>query len=114
MPAIHSRRLGRRPYSLSALQRFAACPYQFLLASVHRLEPWEEPQPLVRLDPLTRGSIFHRIQADFSRLLRERDALPVTPASLSASARLLDAVIDQVARLYAEQLAPAIERVWND
>jgi hypothetical protein len=112
--AIGARRLIRRPYSLSALQRFAACPYQFLLATVHRLETWEEPEPLVRLDPLTRGSLFHRIQAEFCRLLAEHNGLPVTPESLAADALLLDEVIRRVADEYAEQLAPAIERVWAD
>ena len=58
-----------RPYSLSALQRFAACPYQFLLATIYRLEPWDEPEPLVRMDPLTRGSLFHKAQAEFYRAL---------------------------------------------
>src|SRR5262249_48750694 len=48
--AIAANRLGARPYSLSALQRFATCPYQFLLATIHRLEPWDEPEPLVRMD----------------------------------------------------------------
>jgi hypothetical protein len=112
--AISARRLARRPYSLSALQRFTACPYQFLLATVHRLETWEEPEPLVRLDPLTRGSLFHRIQAEFCRLLAERRALPVTPESLAENALQLDQVIRRVAEEYAEQLAPAIERVWVD
>ena len=66
-----SRRTGWRsaPYSLSALQRFATCPYQFLLATIHRLEPWDEPEPLVRMDPLTRGSLFHAVQAEFYRAL---------------------------------------------
>src|SRR4029079_6365676 len=39
--AMAANRLGARPYSLSALQRFATCPYQFLLATIHRLEPWD-------------------------------------------------------------------------
>jgi CRISPR/Cas system-associated exonuclease Cas4 (RecB family) len=112
--SIRARRLGSRPYSLSALQRFAVCPYQFLLASIHRLETWEEPEPLVRLDPLTRGSIFHRIQADCYRLLEERHALPLTAGALPESVRLLDEVVDRVGREYAERLAPAIERVWDD
>src|SRR5262249_55572036 len=34
--ALKRHRLRNRPYSLSALQRFAACPYQFLLAGIHR------------------------------------------------------------------------------
>ena len=29
-------RLGARPYSLSALQRFSVCPYQFVLSAVYR------------------------------------------------------------------------------
>src|SRR5262249_25484258 len=62
-----AQRLGQRPYSLSALQRFATCPYQFLLATIYRLEPWDEPEPLVRLDPLTRGSLFHTAQTEFYR-----------------------------------------------
>ena len=36
-------RLGARTYSLSALQRFAACPYQFLLSAIYRLRAAEEP-----------------------------------------------------------------------
>ena len=61
---------------LSALQRFATCPYQFVLATIYRLEPWDEPEPLVRMDPLTRGSLFHRAQAEFFRALKERARCP--------------------------------------
>jgi CRISPR/Cas system-associated exonuclease Cas4 (RecB family) len=112
--ALDSQRLGRRPYSLSALQKFATCPYQFLLATIHRLEPWEEPEPLLRMDPLTRGSLFHRVQADFYRELTSRRLVPVTHAGVPEAATLLDGVLDRVAAEYAEQLAPAIDRVWRD
>jgi len=112
--ALAQHRLRNRPYSLSALQRFAACPYQFLLAAIHRLAPWEEPEPLVRMDPLTRGSLFHRAQAEFFRELKAAGSLPVTPANLSAAIRTLHGVVDRVAAQYADDLAPAIERVWND
>lgn len=112
--ALMSQRLGNRPYSLSALQRFAACPYQFLLSAVYRLEPVEQPQPLQRMDPLTRGSVFHEIQARFFRALEARSALPVTSATLDAARDALDAAVDEVADERHEQLAPAIERVWID
>ena len=113
-PALASQRLGTRPYSLSALQRFTACPYQFLLATIYRLEPWDEPEPLVRMDPLTRGSLFHKAQAEFYRALDASGALPVTRDSLALAASTLDIVLDRVAGEYAETLAPAIERVWRD
>ena len=112
--ALAANRLAARPYSLSALQRFATCPYQFLLATIYRLEPWDEPEPLVRMDPLTRGSLFHRVQADFYRLMRSRNALPVARSALPDAVKTVDAVLDRVAAEYEETLAPAIERVWRD
>jgi hypothetical protein len=112
--AIAANRLGARPYSLSALQRFANCPYQFLLATIHRLQPWDEPEPLVRMDPLTRGSLFHNVQADFYRRLQADHTLPVTPGTLPAAMQTLDRVLETVAAKYEEALAPAIDRVWRD
>ena len=112
--ALERSRLGRRPYSLSALQRFAVCPYQFLLATIYRMKPWEEPEPLLRMDPLTRGSLFHKVQAEFFRELDRTRALPVTSESLPAALATLDRVLDRVSAEYAENLAPAIERVWRD
>ena len=90
-------------------------PYQFLLATIYRLEPWDEPEPLVRMDPLTRGSLFHKAQAEFFRAMEAAGALPVTRA-IAARPRstTLDAVLDRVAAEYAETLAPAIDRVWRD
>jgi ATP-dependent helicase/nuclease subunit B len=101
--ALAGERLAARPYSLSALQKFANCPYQFMLSAIYRFEPAEEPEPLQQLDPLLRGSIFHSIQAEFFREL-ERDP---------SRADLLEEVIERVSRQYREELAPAIERVWQ-
>ena len=112
--ALAAHRLRTRAYSLSALQRFATCPYQFLLATIYRLEPWDEPEPLVRMDPLTRGSLFHAAQTAFYRTMQARGALPIARLRLPDAVRTLDAVLDEVAADYAEKLAPAIERVWRD
>jgi CRISPR/Cas system-associated exonuclease Cas4 (RecB family) len=112
--AIAANRLGTRPFSLSALQRFASCPYQFLLSTIHRLEPWEPPEPLVRMDPLTRGSLFHEVQAEFYREMQKRGALPVTRDGIAAAVRCADDVLTRVAEKYKDDLVPAIERVWND
>jgi len=48
---LESQRLTARPYSVSALQNFAACPYRFLLSAIYRLEPREEMVPLEEMDP---------------------------------------------------------------
>jgi ATP-dependent helicase/nuclease subunit B len=113
-PVLASQRLTARAYSLSALQRFSACPYQFVLAAVYRLEPLSQPEPLQRMDPLTRGSLFHEIQARFFRALDARKALPVTAAGVDEAQVTLDEVIDACADHWHDELAPAVERVWVD
>lgn len=109
--AVH--RLTERPYSVSALQKFALCPYQFLLSAIHRLEPREEMAALVEIDPLTRGGLFHRVQADFMRQLQDSGQLPVTEANLRQAQQLLDATLKQVEQKYRDDLAPAIPQVWE-
>jgi hypothetical protein len=111
---LASHRLGARSYSLTALQRYSACPYQFLLAAMYRLSPLEEPAPLQRLDPLTRGSLFHEIQTQFYRTLQRNGQLPVTAGRLNAARQQLEWAIADVSRAAADKLAPAIERVWVD
>jgi hypothetical protein len=113
-PMLDIQRLGARPYSLSALQKFATCPYQFLLSAIYRLEPNEEPEPLQRLDPLMRGALFHEVQARFFRDLHARDRLPLEPTHVADAIAVVDRVLATVAGEYHERLAPAIERVWHD
>ena len=113
-PALARQRLTARPFSLTALQRFASCPYQFQLAALYQLSPLEEPAPLQRLDPLTRGSLFHDIQAACLRRLQANGHLPVTAARLPAARGILTWAIQEVAEQAKDDLAPAIERVWND
>jgi ATP-dependent helicase/nuclease subunit B len=103
-----------RAYSVSALQRFAACPYQFLLSAICRLAPREEIAPLERLDPLTRGSLFHQVQAECLRALRQAGRLPLSRETLADAWTVLDDTLARVAAEYAEKLAPAITRVWED
>ena len=78
-PMLATQRLGARPYSVSALQKFTLCPYQFALSAIYRLQPNQEPEPLQRLDPLTKGSIFHEVQAVFFRAMRDAESCPSTP-----------------------------------
>ena len=113
-PALAAQRLSARPYSLTALQRFATCPYQFQLAAIYGLAPLEAPAPLQRLDPLTRGSLFHEIQTAFFRRLQQNDLLPVTPARARAALGVLDWAFTTIIPKAYDDLAPAIDRVWRD
>jgi RecB family exonuclease len=113
-PSLLANRLTARSYSVSALQKFGSCPYQFALSAFYRLEPLAQPEPLQRMDPLTRGSIFHDIQARFFRTLLAAGKLPVTEDNFETAREVLDRTIEEVASREHDELAPAVERVWVD
>jgi CRISPR/Cas system-associated exonuclease Cas4 (RecB family) len=106
--------LDARSYSPTALQHYAGCPYKFFLQAVHRLAPREVPQAIDELDPLQRGSLVHDIQFELFERLRARELLPVRPRYLEQAREVLDAVIAEVAARYYDDLAPAIDRIWED
>jgi CRISPR/Cas system-associated exonuclease Cas4 (RecB family) len=113
-PILARHRLTARPYSVTALQKFAACPYRFLLSAIHRLEPREDAVALIRLDPLTRGRMIHETQANTLRALRDAHALPINETRFPMASELLERTVSEVEAKYREDLAPAIERVWQD
>ena len=102
-----------RSYSPSALQHFAACPYRFLLQAIFQFRPREAPVPLEQMDPLTRGALFHEVQFELFRKLKDSDLLPVTPGRLEKALDIADRMLDQVAAKFEDDLAPAIPRVWR-
>jgi CRISPR/Cas system-associated exonuclease Cas4 (RecB family) len=112
--ALAAHALERRSYSATALQNYASCPYRFLLQAVHRLAPREEPEPIEELDALQRGSLVHETQFELLTTLRTQNLLPVTPANLPAARQFLESALDRVAARFRDDLAPAIDRVWED
>ncbi|MBO0746462.1 MAG: exodeoxyribonuclease V subunit gamma, partial [Candidatus Dormibacteraeota bacterium] len=54
-----------RPFSPTALETYARCPQQFLMSNVLRVTDVEEPERVVRLDNLRRGTLVHRILERF-------------------------------------------------
>lgn len=103
-----------RAYSPTALQHFAACPYRFLLQAVHRLAPREVPEPIEELDPLQRGSLVHEVLYELLTSLRARGQLPLTEKDYDSARDELDVVVERVAARFRDELAPAIDRVWDD
>ena len=110
---LETQRLTARPYSVSALQQYAACPYRFFLSAAYRLTPLEEPEPLQRMDPLTKGRLFHQVQTEFFRAL-QREQIDIAAAQMKGVLETLDETLTRIAADYYERLAPAIDRVWHD
>ena len=114
LAALSAHSLRSRSYSPTALQNFAACPYRFFLQAVHKLAPREVPEAIDELDPLSRGSLIHQVQFELLRELQEEKLLPLDAASLGPAQARLEEVLTRVAGDFADQLHPAIDRVWND
>jgi RecB family exonuclease len=103
-----------RSYSPTGLQNYARCPYRFFLQAIHRLAPREVPEAIDELDPLQRGSLIHEVQFELFGRLHKEGLLPVAPANLGRAQQKLNAILTEVAARYREDLAPAIDRVWED
>src|SRR5262249_35667862 len=94
-------RLASRTWSPSGLQQYARCPYRFALQGIFGLHPEERPQGIQRLDPATRGQIFHEVQF---QLLRDGEGNLL---------ERLDGVLCEVAERWKDALAPAIPQIWD-
>src|SRR5262249_25191615 len=112
--ALAHQRLDARSFSPTALQNFSACPYRFFLQTIQKLRPRLEPAAIEVIDPLTRGSLFHKVQYEVLTMLRDADMLPLTPASAHKSIGLVDDILTRIAAEYEDELAPAIPKVWED
>jgi CRISPR/Cas system-associated exonuclease Cas4 (RecB family) len=92
--------LGERAWSVSGLQQYARCPYRFALHVVFGLRQAERPSGIQRMDPLTRGLVYHEIQYE---LLRDPEP----------TLERLAEVVDRVAAKWEAELAPAIPQIWR-
>jgi ATP-dependent helicase/nuclease subunit B len=106
-------KLRERGFSVTALERYAVCPYRFYLATVVGLRPRETASQVEELEPATRGLLFHEIVHRAAEELTERDLL-APEADPKLAEAIVDQVIARVADDYREKLAPAIDRVWQD
>jgi CRISPR/Cas system-associated exonuclease Cas4 (RecB family) len=80
---------------------------------MQRIEPREAPAALEQMDPLIRGGLFHETQHKLMVELKAKNLLPVTQERLKDALLELDAALDRMAAEFAEDLAPAIDRVWK-
>jgi CRISPR/Cas system-associated exonuclease Cas4 (RecB family) len=113
LQVLASHRFSERSYSPSSLQQFASCPYRFLLQAIFQFRPLEAAVPLEQMDPLTRGALFHEVQFQLFRRLKEEKLLPITPVRRQTIYDIADRVLDRVAAQFEDDLAPAIPRVWK-
>jgi len=112
--SIAKHQFSERSFSATALQNYASCPYRFFLSAILRLSLRQEPAAIEVIDPLTRGSMFHEAQFEVLTNLKAGGFLPLRMDSLGRAFDLVDGSLQRLAADYADRLAPAIPRVWQD
>ena len=80
--AAAPRRAARRPTSLEG---YATCPQRFMLERLLRVRAVEEPEQVVRIDALSKGSVIHRI---FERFYEEWHGTGPAPLAREAERRM--------------------------
>ena len=108
--------LSARPYAVTSLERFAACPYRFYLHSLLRLRSEAHLAPTEAdegIDPLTRGRLVHQVQCEMMRELKRNDALPLRRDDLAAAQKTLKALFQRIAEETQEAIAPSVELRWQ-
>src|SRR5262249_14378350 len=95
-------------FSPSGLEGYAACPQKYFLSSVLRLRDEEEPEELVQISPLDRGSLIHRILQRFLSERPKREPLLTGPGE---EARLL-AITDEECDRVEEKGRTGFTLIW--
>ena len=81
-----------RPFSPTSLETYATCPQKWFLSRVLRIRRDEEPEELLRISPMDRGSVFHAI---VERFMRELPVRPPKPSDRQALAEIAEAELDR-------------------
>jgi RecB family exonuclease len=74
-----------QPMAPTSLEGYAVCPQRFMLERVLRVKAVKEPERVVRIDALNRGSVIHRI---FERFYDEWEGEGPAPLAPEAEQRM--------------------------
>lgn len=113
-PVFATNRLRVRSFAVTAIEKFFACPYRFLLAAIHKIPARERRTTADRLDPITRGVLFHRVQAATLARLEQDGSLPLRLEHQTYALQVLDACLDKAARDHEERVLPTVSSVFWD
>lgn len=110
--ARHSQ-LSQRGFAVTALEKYAACPYRFYLATVVGLSARKEVTAVEEMDAATRGLLIHELLRSVSTALHEQHLF--SPSSdFGEARRVLLRTVDAEESIWRDKLAPMIARVWDD
>src|SRR5207248_5119267 len=90
--------IADRALSPTAIEAYAACPQSFLMGRLLGIKELEEPERTVRIDPLRRGNLFHRV---FERFHSEWNGKSPAPLAPDAEERIREIAEEECAKAEA-------------
>jgi ATP-dependent helicase/nuclease subunit B len=89
---LDGHRAFARPFSPTSLEAYAKCPQKWFLGRVLGIKRDEEPEELLRISAMDRGSVFHAI---VERFMRELPVRPPKPSDRESLAVIAEAELDR-------------------
>lgn len=105
--------LLQRGFAVTALEKYAACPYRFYLATVVGLSARRQATAVEEMDAPTRGLLIHELLRSVSAALHEQNLFSPSTDFVEAR-RVLLRTVEAQESIWRDKLAPVIARVWDD
>ena len=107
--------LERKGYLFSAtsLERYARCPFSFLISNILQVESLEEPETVIGINAMQRGIIVHELLEQFYRSLAEKDLLPVKRDKRELIWKIFKETADKVFRRYSRNRPVGLGLLWE-
>jgi ATP-dependent helicase/DNAse subunit B len=99
--------------SATSLEDFTFCPFFYFQKHVLGLDPWEEPERAMSIDPFDLGSLYHEILEEFFKRMADAGRLPLDPKKAADyQARLRDTA-DQCLDRFEREGVTGYPSVWG-
>jgi ATP-dependent helicase/DNAse subunit B len=82
--------LSGQVLSATRLETYASCPFRYFLSEILNLQPVPSPEEIRRIEPLSRGTLLHKILHDFYRHAAAEIPLPLRPDRLASAWEIME------------------------
>ncbi len=100
-------------FSPTSMESYAACPFSYYLSYILHVDSLEEPERIISITPLQRGSIVHAIVARLYRELRGKGLLPVDEASRDQIFQITPRMVNGFLSEYPESEPVGLQVFWE-
>jgi ATP-dependent helicase/nuclease subunit B len=100
-------------FSPTSMEKYAHCPFAYFLEDVIGLELLEEPERLISISPLQRGTIVHEILARLYDAFRRKGLLPLDASRGEEAAALAGLIANRFLDEYPKREPVGLPVFWE-